>query len=203
MLRGYVLALSVLLFQRCILASRLMEASDFRDTLHIENVPIVSSTAVLRAVAESLATEDRQIILSTFQVSPDAPHDLIRVLVRNFAQSLSAQGLLHHSLLVASDLFSARFVLDESIPCVVDNVMPTLFADMSNGVIKEGFYPNVSKWLWTEQLLSLDMTVMYMDWDVTVVQNPFLRLDGTYDVQGLSDFHNSPKHTGKLQVSHL
>ena len=180
-----------------------MEASDFRDTLHIENVPVVSSTAELEAVAESLATKDRQIILSTFEVSPDGQHGLIRDLVRNFAQSLSAQDLLQHSLLVARDLYSARFVLEESIPCVVDNVMPALFAGMSNGVIKEGFDPTVSKWLWTEQLLNLDMTVMFMDWDVTVVQNPFLRLDDTYDVQGLSDFHNSPKHTGKLQVSLL
>lgn len=131
---------------------------------------------------------------------------------------------------MANDRITAEFALDQGIPCVVDNLMPTLYADSRTGASKaEGFNPVVNKWLWAQQLLQMDYTILFLDWDVSVlkvgsahkfhclytadyvavdctkgwdtwVQNPLEHLDLSYDLQGLSNFHNAPKHVGKLRV---
>lgn len=165
--------------------------------------PVVTSHAVLRSLAESVATKHRQIVLSTFLVSPEGPQEVVADLLLNFAQSLRAVDLLQHSLLVGTDSYTAGFVVENGIPCVVDGLMPTLYADARTGAILEGFYPNVSKWLWTQQLVQMDFSVLYLDWDVSVLKNPFDHLDQSYDIQGLSDFHNAPKHIGKLRVKSM
>ena len=204
---AFLLAVCVLRYSA---AAKTVDSSSFDKFLDTPTIPastvspvVVTSHAVLRSLADRLATKHREIVLSTFLVSPEGPQDVLADLLRNFAQSLSAVDLLQHSLLVGMDSYTAGFVMENGIPCVVDGLMPTLYADARTGAIREGFYPNVSKWLWTEQLIQMDFSVLYLDWDVSVLKNPFEHLDQSYDVQGLSDFHNAPKHIGKLRVTLL
>ena len=163
-----ILMLSVPLLCR---ATEFVNSSNFLDTPSGSSLPQVSTLSTVRSLAESLATERRELVLSTFLVSPEGPRELLTDILRNFAQSLSSVGLLEHSLLVANDRITAEFALDQGIPCVIDNLMPTLYADSRTGASKaEGFSPVVNKWLWAQQLLQMDYTILSLDWDVSVLK---------------------------------
>lgn len=172
----------------------------FKQSEASSNIPSISNRAEFREVAHGIATGNRQVIFSTFQVAPGSPHELARDLLRNLAYGLHANDVLQHSLLVAVDEYSAKFALEDNIPCVVDDYMPKLYTDSSNDVLKN---PVVSKWLWAHELAALQLHVIFLDWDVCIVRNPLPFFLAEYDIQGLSDFANMPESIGQLQASKL
>ena len=61
--------------------------------------------------------------------------------------------------------------------------------------------PVVDKWLWCNELLLLNLTVLFMDWDVVVHKDPFSVISMTnLDIQALSDHLEPPHHLGQFPV---
>ena len=90
---------------------------------------VVSSRTQIRMLAEALATPQRQIVLSTFIVPPGltATQQHLQVaMITNFAENLHKTRVLGQTLMVVGDRYSAAYVLLCGIPCVVDEVTPSL-----------------------------------------------------------------------------
>lgn len=69
-----ILMLSVPLLCR---ATEFVNSSNFLDTPSGSSLPQVSTLSTVRSLAESLATERRELLLSTFLVSPEGPRELL------------------------------------------------------------------------------------------------------------------------------
>ena len=75
--------------------------------------------------------------------------------------------------MVASDQYTAEYALERNIPCIVDKLTPALYAEIEGNMVTETFHPTISKWLWAQELVQLGVTVLFLDWDVSVLRSPF------------------------------
>ena len=162
---------------------------------------VVSSQTQIKMLAEALATPQRQIVLSTFMVPQELDatlHHLQVAMLTNFAENLHKTGVLAHTLMVVDDRYSAAYALTYGIPCVVDEVTPSLYPTRGS---MGGGRPMLDKWLWCNELLLLNLTVLYMDWDVVVHKDPFSVISmANLDFQALSDHLEPPDHLGQIPV---
>lgn len=164
---------------------------------------VVSSRTQIKMLAEALATPHRQIVLSTFSVPQEldaTQHHLQVAMITNFAENLHRTGVLGHTLMVVGDRYSAAYALSYGIPCVVDEVTPSLYPTR-DGIGGGKPMPVLDKWLWCNELLLLNLTVLFMDWDVVVHKDPFSVISmANLDFQALSDHLEPPDHLGQIPV---
>ena len=75
----------------------MLDATSFPNSNSLPVAPVVSNHDTLQSVAQALVTAERQLVLSTFLVSPTAQHELVTKLLQNFVHGLIASNLLQHS----------------------------------------------------------------------------------------------------------
>lgn len=153
------------------------------DTTH----PLELNTSNYKAVAAALASTRREIILTTVDISFHGKANLAHVLAhfKNFAYHLSSIQRLRNLLTVSySPQTCAILAQQAGIPCFVDHIAPQ---DLPGAHKYQP--PTFQKYWHALELTRLNYTLLVVDTDMSIVQDPFHFHNASFDIEGLSDWH--------------
>ncbi|KAK9862552.1 hypothetical protein WJX84_007499, partial [Apatococcus fuscideae] len=142
------------------------------------------------SAATLLATPHKEIILTALSFTHKGEQHIQQQLdfVKNFALHLHRLGLLEHTLILSYDNETCRVMQQHAgILCFVDRTAPP--PEDLPGQYKTDVPSWFQKYWHAHALNQLNLTVLFMDTDVAVFQDPFLFHDKSFDVEGLSDWN--------------
>lgn len=150
------------------------------------------------AVAATVASEQRQILVTTVDVEWRGGSAASYVLdtFQNFAYSLAQVGRLRNTLTLAYGKQTCELLIGAGIPCFVDRAGPQ--KDELPGIHKSSA-PTFQKYWHALELLRFNYSVLVLDSDLTVVQDPFQFHNAMLDVEGLSDWNGLAQVPGPEQ----
>lgn len=147
------------------------------------------NSANYEAVAEAVASARREVLVTTVDLAYNDKHEPERVLefFKNFAHHLSAVNRLHNTLILSYTNETCALLLGIGISCFVDRAAPQ--AENLPGNHRRAA-PTFQKYWHASELSRLNYSLLVVDFDLSVLQDPFRHHDTSYDVEGLSDWNS-------------
>lgn len=178
----YVL-LAVLCTCTATAASSLGDASSTQQSALLE-----LNSANYQLVAEAVASPQRELLVTTVDLAYKHMHEPDRVLefFRNFAHHLSEVNRLHNTLILSYTTETCALLMGIGISCFVDRAAPQR-QDLPEHHRIEA--PTFQKYWHASELSRLNYSLLVLDPDISVLQDPFRHHDASYDVEGLSDWN--------------
>ncbi|KAK9816801.1 hypothetical protein WJX72_005258 [[Myrmecia] bisecta] len=148
-----------------------------------------------KAVLELVATPAREIIFTTFLMDEAMAQLQFN---KNFLSSLHGVGRMVNTMLISYDVDSCAQMELAGVPCWLDRVAPQPHTLPGQYASKVPHW--FQKYWWAKHMTHLNYTVLFVDNDAVVLQDPLHHYDPSYDIQGLSDWNWLTEPPSPLEI---